>query len=287
MIIDCHFHLDPEMMDISQIIQRMDQSKIDKVALIASLIDPLPDPPKFLIPCLIWLLKRNMFRPLGRILCSNFTKQGDIQILSKTYSIYQKPDNDPIFNAIDQYPERFLGWAFINPNSDQDIVLETNRWIDHPNCIGIKTHPFWHQYRPVELIPAAKIAAKKGKPILIHLGFDEHGDYLSLLEAIPELKLIIAHAGFPKYSDQWDIIRTLPNVFVDLSQTIYVDMQTIKEVVRCLGPEKCLFGTDGPYGSKNKDGLFDFDIISQQISQLFPEPDVQECIMGNNFKQFL
>jgi len=287
MIIDCHFHFDPEMLSISQLIQGMDQNNIDKVALIPKLIDAIPDPPSFLIPVLLWLLKRKMFRPLGEMLCSNFTQKGDIQILTKAYPIYQKPDNSIIFETIDHYPERFLGWIFINPNSDQDTVSEINRWIDHPNCVGIKAHPFWHRYAPVDLVSAAQLAVKKGKPMLIHLGFGDHGDYLSLIEAVPELKLILAHAAFPEYGDQWEIIRSLSNVFVDLSQTIYVDTKTMQEVVNSLGPEKCLFGTDGPYGSKTQDGLFDFDVIINDIKMLFPDTDIQNSILGDNFYRLI
>jgi hypothetical protein len=40
-----------------------------------------------------------------------------------------------------------------------------------------------------------------GKPLLIHAGFDAHGDYDALLQKAPDLKLILAHAGFPLYFD--------------------------------------------------------------------------------------
>ncbi|MBF0451038.1 MAG: amidohydrolase [Candidatus Magnetomorum sp.] len=287
MIIDCHFHFDPRMLSIEQLIQKMDQSQIDKIALIPPLTDPIPDLPKILLELLQWLLKRKTFRPLGRLLCSNFTKQGDIQILLKSYPIYKEPDNATLFDTIDRFPDRFLGWILIHPKSQQDSIAEVHRWIDHPNCVGIKAHPFWHQYAPAELIPVAEIASAKGKPMLIHLGFDDHGDYQRLVQTVPELKLILAHAAFPEYKDQWKSIRSLPNVFVDISQTAYVNIQTIAEVINYLGPEKCLYGSDGPYGSEGQDGLFDFDVILKQIKQTFPDLSVQEAIMGKNFQRLI
>jgi predicted TIM-barrel fold metal-dependent hydrolase len=265
----------------------MSQSKIDKVALMPSMIDPFPEPPSILIDILQFLLKRKIFRPLAHHLCANFSQKGDIQILLKNYSIYPKPDNRQIFDIIDQYPDKFLGWIFINPASDQDVISEISKWIDHPNCVGIKAHPFWHRYAPMELFPTAKIIEKKGLPLLIHCGFDTHGDYLSLVKAVPDLKLILAHAAFPEYDDNWQVIQSYPNVYVDLSQTSYINKQTIQDVVNILGWKRCLFGTDGPYGSKDNHGQFCFDIIKSQIESLFSDLDCQQGILGGNFMDLI
>ncbi|KPA18380.1 Amidohydrolase 2 [Candidatus Magnetomorum sp. HK-1] len=287
MIIDCHFHLETRILDLSELIQKMEECHIDKVALIPTMVDPFPEPKEILLRLLQKLLKSQTFRPLARLLCSNFTKQGDIQILSKSYHIYPEPDNETIFDVIDRYPDHFFGWIFINPKSNQNIESEIFRWIDHPNCVGIKAHPFWHRYPPSELIPAAKIATQKEKPMLLHLGFDAHGDFKSLIQAVPEVKLILAHAAFPEFSDIWKTIKSFSNVYVDISQTSYVNEQTIKDVVNFLGPEKCLFGTDGPYGSMGKDGLFDFNVILKQVKQIFPEADIQKKILGENFQSLI
>ena len=44
------------------------------------------------------------------------------------------------------------------------------------------------------------------------------------------------------------MIRDSPNVLVDLSQTSYVGRRMLRDVVGALGPDRCLYGTDGPYG---------------------------------------
>lgn len=284
MIIDCHFHYEPRILKQSNLLQKMSQAGIDKVALMPSMIDPFPEPPKILTNILQFLLKHKMCRPLGHYLCANFSNKGDIQILLNRYSIYSKPENSQVFDMIEQYPDKFLGWIFINPASDQDVVAEISKWIDHPNCVGIKAHPFWHRYDPVELIPAAQIAKNKGKPMLIHCGFNTHGDFLSLIQAVPELKLILAHAAFPGYHDHWRTIQAYPNIFVDLSQTSYINKQTIHDVVNQLGWQRCLFGTDGPYGSRDNKGEFCFHIIQSQIKSLFPDLDCQHGILGKNFE---
>ena len=283
MIIDCHYHLEPRIESLSDLLKKMHECHIDKVALIPTMIDPFPEPPEILLSLFMKLLKNKALRPLAKLLCSNFTNQGDIQILSKSYSIYPEPDNTTVFDVIDRYPYNFLGWIFVNPQSNQNMVSEVLKWIDHPNCVGIKAHPFWHRFPPLYLVDVAKIAVQKDKPLLLHLGFNDHGNFNSLIQAVPEIKLILAHAAFPEFYDTWKIIKKLPNVYVDISQTSYINEQTIKEVVNFLGPGKCLFGTDGPYGSKDRDGLFDFNIILKQVKHLFPEAIDQNRILGENF----
>jgi len=287
MIIDCHFHYEPRILNQSSLLQKMAQAGIDKVALMPSMVDPFPEPPSITTKILQFLLKHKMLRPLGYQLCANFNKKGDIQILFQRYAIYPKPDNKQVFNIIDQHEDKFWGWIFINPASDQDVSSEISKWIHHPNCVGIKAHPFWHRYAPSELIPAAKIAEKNNKPMLIHCGFNAHGDYLPLIQAVPELKLILAHAAFPGYHDDWRMIQPDNNVFVDLSQTAYVDKKTIQAVVNTLGWQRCLFGTDGPYGSRDRNGSFCFNSIKSQIELLFPDMECQKGILGKNFEKMV
>ena len=68
----------------------------------------------------------------------------------------------------------------------------------------------------------------------------------------------MAHTGFPGYSDTWREIKKRKNVFVDLSQTSYVGPRTLRAAVEYLGADRCLFGTDGPYGFHGPDGTIDY-----------------------------
>jgi len=53
----------------------------------------------------------------------------------------------------------------------------------------------------------------------------------------------------------------MKNVYVDLSQTSYVSERATRDVVAYLGVERCLYGTDGPFGFHGGDGLFDYDFL--------------------------
>ena len=91
----------------------------------------------------------------------------------------------------------------------------------------------------------------------MHSGWGSHGNYDLLLKKAPDLKLLLAHAGIPLYSETWNNIKQYKNVYIDLSQTSYLNDRMTKDAVDFLGVEKCLFGTDGPYGVHGSDDLFD------------------------------
>ena len=83
------------------------------------------------------------------------------------------------------------------------------------------------------------------------------------------------------------MIKAQPNVYMDLSADAYVDMKTTRCAVDFLGVERCLFGTDGPYGSREADNLFDKGFIKGRLENLFPDKGVQKRLSGDNFRQII
>jgi len=287
MIIDCHYHLERKLLTDDELLKKMDECEVGKVALMGVINEPIPKPPEFLLKILRFTLTHSSFRFLAKVLAANFTSEGDIKLPTRIFHLYPNPKNEPIFQAVADKPDRFLGWVFVNPQGGTDQIQELNKWKDKPGFIGVKAHPFWHRYQPVELLPVAVQLAKMEKPLLIHAGFDAHGDYDVLLQKVPDLKLILAHAGFPLYSDTWNKIKNNKNVYVDLSQTSYLNDRTTRQAIEYLGVERCLFGTDGPYGVHGDDDLFDYSFIKRRIERLFPDKEIQKKLLGENFLELI
>ncbi len=282
MIVDCHYHLNESLLSVEELLKKMDESGVDKITLMANMCSPLPNVKESLLKLNRFFLTHRTLRWLGRKFTENFTPEGDFRILKKNVKIERDPNNQPVFDSVKNYPNKFWGWIFINPKGN-DQLQEFNKWKDLPGAIGVKAHPFWHRFYPIELLPVAKQVAALGKPMLLHLGFRDYGDYNALLKEVPNLKLILAHTAFPYYSKIWKSIKDKPNVFVDLSQTMYVDGTTTRRVVKFLGADKCLFGTDGPFGSLGSEGKFDLGLIKRRIEKLFPDKNVQAKVLGENF----
>lgn len=284
MIIDCHYHLEPRLLDIEGLLRQMDTAGVEKTALMAVVSDPIPKPPELLLNLLRFALTHRAFRFVAKRLAANFTPAGNLKIPAGVFRLYSDPDNDPVFAAATAHPDRFLAWAFVNPRGAGDPVALLDRWKAHPGFIGVKAHPFWNRFDPAALIPVARQLARLGKPLLIHAGFDANGDIQRLLDAVPDLKLILAHAGFPYFADTWKQIEGQQNVFVDLSQTSYLDDRTTGRAIAALGPGRCLFGTDGPYGVHDEAGGFDYGFIKRRIERLVADPVDRERILGENFR---
>jgi len=287
MIIDCHYHLEQRLLADDELLRKMDESEVDKVALMGVINEPIPKPPEFLLNIFRFSWSHIPFRFIAKLLSNNFTSKGDIKLPTGVFHIHPSPNNEPIFQAVSKNPERFLGWVFVNPRGEKDPVQEFNKWKSNHGFIGVKAHPFWHRYHPIELLPVAEQLFQIGKPLLIHAGWDSHGDYDVLLQKVPDLKLLLAHAGFPLYSETWNKIRSYKNVSIDLSQTSYLNDRMTKEAVNYLGVEKCIFGTDGPYGVHGDDGLFNYSFIKRRIEKLFPDLEIQKKLLGENFLELI
>lgn len=285
MIIDCHYHWDERILPREALLKKMDSVGIDKAALMGIVCDPFPEPAPFLVGALQMFLANRTTRGIGRALSAQFTPEGDIKILGKGYHIYPEPDNAPVFQAIKDYPERFLGWVFVNPRGKNDPVRELEKWQGALGFIGVKAHAFWHRYAPVELAGVAEKVAALKKPLILHAGFGAHGDFLALLDRVPDLKLILAHAAFPEYGDTWKAVKHMKNVSVDLSQTSYVGERATRDVVAYLGVERCLYGTDGPFGFHGSDGLFNYDFLKNRLERIFPDKGVQRRLLSQNFME--
>ena len=283
MIIDCHYHLEERVYSADRLISEMKKCGIDKVALMGSLIEPFAEPPRFLINVLQTLLENRFLRGLGKVLISNFTDKGELKILGTPYPITTDPDNKKVFDAVKKHPDQFLGWVFVNPKGKKNQVAELEKYQDRQGFIGVKAHPFWHHFNPVELAPVAERLAKTGKPLLIHAGFGEEGNFEALLKKVPDLKLILAHAGFPGYADTWKKIKPMKNVYLDLSQTSYTSETATRRALEFIGPDRLFFGTDGPYGFHGPDHRYDYGFIKRRIDSMFPDPRVRHKLLGGNF----
>ena len=285
MVIDCHYHLEERLLKTEELLQKMDTAGVAKTALMGCQVDPYPEPPSLLINLLHVLLTQGFLRSIGKLFVAQFDSAGNIKILGKSYPIYPDPDNAAVFATVEKYPDRFLGWIFVNPQGKKDQVAEFEKWKGTPGWVGVKAHCFWNHHAPIALVPVAEKLAKTGKPLLIHAGYGVEGDFMALLKEVPNLKLILAHTGFPLYYDTWKRIGHMKNVFVDLSQTSYVNEKTLRKAVEYLGVERCLFGTDGPYGFHGSDGKFDYGLIKKRIENLFPDQGVQRRLLGENFAE--
>lgn len=287
MIIDCHAHFDPRMLDADRVVAKMDAAGVDRIAMIPAMNDPLPETPERLLA----LMRRLSGSRAGRVIVEAthralLTPEGDLRLGGKVTSIYSRPDNEGVARLIASHPGRFLGWIFLNPRNNPGVLDELERWRGVRGMIGVKLHPHWHDYRTEILGPLLRRIEELGLPVLIHLGFGKRGDFRDICARFPRLTVIAAHAGFPFYKDLWRYQGAYPRLHVDLSSP-YIDEALARAAVRAMGPERCLYGTDAPYGFHAGDGSYDYGRIKGWVERMPVSSSAREGILGDNFRAIL
>lgn len=285
-IIDCHAHFEPRMLAVDRVLAKMDAAGVQRVALIPTMNDPLPQTPERLLAVGRMLMQSRLGRRVAeKVHRRMLTREGDLRLSGKVYRIYPQPDNAALARVVAEYPKRFLGWIFLNPRADTDALEELERWRS-PGMVGIKLHPHWHDYTTDLLDPILARAEELRMPVLVHLGFGRRGDYRAIAVRFPKLVIISAHAGMPFFQDLWVHAKDCPNLHIDLSSP-YLDEKIVRAAVKAMGPERCLYGTDAPYGFHEDDGSYDYGEIRGWVERLPISHAAREAVFHGNFGRIL
>lgn len=111
---------------------------------------------------------------------------------------------------------------------------------------GFKIHGFtddWHN-RSELLRRVFQIAAERKLPVVLHTGGrleSEAGAYAELCQEFGHVKTVLAHGRPVKQAI--DVMKHSQNVFVD---TAFMPLADIRRVVKSLGVDRILFGSDFP-----------------------------------------
>jgi len=158
--------------------------------------------------------------------------------------------NDFIAEECKLHPS-FIGFATMQQDF-QDVESELDRALELGLC-GVKIHPDIQQVdaddpRMMALYAAAE---KRNMPLIIHAG-DYRYDYshprriAHILHEFPKLRVNAAHLGgwsLPHGGLDW---LKNENCFVDMSSSMYGDMNKTREIIEAFGADRVMFGSDFP-----------------------------------------
>jgi hypothetical protein len=201
----------------------------------------------------------------------------DILCLSAEASITadHRLGNDLVGEAVELFPDRYLGYACINPHYPEESVAELHRCFDVLKCKATKIHPMFHAhpanglgYRPVW-----EFAATKGCPMLTHtLGGDPTCNpkmFDPLARDYPQVPILLGHAGnnLAGVAEAVEVCRNRDNVFLDLNYaTIHYGL--VEHLVDRVGAEKLIFGSDVSWNSLSYSlGMILFAKISDEVKE--------------------
>lgn len=152
--------------------------------------------------------------------------------------------NAAVANIVATAPERFLGFACVNPSRDRGHVLALLQDALRLGLRGIKCHRYDGRLTR-EVCEAARY-------LQLPLLYDAMGE-ISLVELVaaeyPGVDFIVPHLG--SFSDDWrahtaliDLLARYDNVYADTAGVRRFDY--LVQAVQRAGAHKLLFGSDGP-----------------------------------------
>jgi len=191
-----------------------------------------------------------------------------------------REQNDQVLRAMRAFPDRILGFVYLNPRYADASLSELDRCVRDGPMTGVKLWIAMHANAP-ELDRIVERAAALGVPIYQHSWLKITGnlegestpfDVAELAQRHPSAHIICGHAG-----GDWErgirAIRGFNNVSIDLAGSDpcagFVEM-----AVRELGAGRVLFGSDA--------GLRSFaSQLGKVLGAEIPEADKRAILCGN------
>lgn len=171
------------------------------------------------------------------------------------------------------HPGRFFSFAMVHPQRDRGRIGPLVAQAVRAGFSGIKVH---RHDAPItrEICEAARAYRL---PVLYDV-MDEVATLELLAAEYPDVPFVIPHLG--SFADDWksqvafiDHLVRHPNIYTDTSGVRRFDL--LAEAVRRAGPEKILFGSDGPWLHPG--------VELYKVRALGLDPWQESLVLGGNF----
>jgi predicted TIM-barrel fold metal-dependent hydrolase len=161
-----------------------------------------------------------------------------------------KEDNQYISKIIKEYPDKFSGFARINPWSKQ-AVSDLENAVLKMGFSGLKLHPEVDSFRPTDEIvyPLIEKSEKLCIPVIIHShrpGKAQPALIGDLAISYPEVTFIMAHMGGNLYQDAFFVAKVCPNVILECSAQPWIH-RIARGIIDKIGSKRLIWGSDYPF----------------------------------------
>lgn len=168
-----------------------------------------------------------------------------------------------------KYPQ-FIPFISVTPTMKGRSPVEELQHKFKWGMKGLKMHPVAQGFAPDDkrMWPVYQWMVEHDLPITAHSGvnidqkshFGEPERWIPVLEEFKDLKLILAHLGNGFWDQSVEIADKFPQVMFDTAIAIShiespttLDDEEAGDLIRTIGPERILFGSDYPWINPKKD----------------------------------
>ena len=204
-----------------------------------------------------------------------------------------KITNNDVSDFVKKYPDRFIGFAGIDPNKGMDAVRELDVAVRDLGLKGLNVTPCSHKLRSNDkkFYPVYAKCVELDIPIAMHTGINfstelpiDFGNPIYLDEVgcdFPELKIIMTHAAWPWTAEACALAWKNKNVYLDISSVApkYIGSSRsgwdpVFQFANSILQDQILFGTNWP--------MIPFDRSIREFLELPFKEEVKEKILHKN-----
>lgn len=177
--------------------------------------------------------------------------------LKPPYDKNIEPENRAVYEATLRYPDRLIGFGWVNPRlGRQAAELTIRRCFEEYNFAGLKFNGAQDDYLIDDerlALPLIEQAVSYGKPIAFHIGADfyenTHPNRLGRIAGrFPQTHFLMVHmggAGKPSlFRSAIEVAQQHPNITLVGSE---IEDRAILAAIAALGAERLCFGSDMPF----------------------------------------
>lgn len=136
--------------------------------------------------------------------------------------------NEQIAKIVAAYPNRFFGFASVDPHR-KDAIEALDYAFGDLQLLGLKLNPSKQRFYPTDEImePIYRLCERYNKPIIFHAGLSWEPDaptkfsqplaFEEVLIRHPDLRCCLAHFGWPWVRETVMLMLKYPNVYTDTS----------------------------------------------------------------------
>jgi uncharacterized protein len=192
--------------------------------------------------------------------------------------------NDSILNAMKRFPDRYLGFLFINPIYGKESLEEIKRCVDQ-GMVGLKVYnqvkindplfyPVIEKFIDLKMIILMHahcgigVGGKRTRHGNIQPNASIPEDFVEAAERYPEAMFQYAHTGG---GGDWEYackaVKDYPNIYVDTSGSNN-EGNMVDFALEHVGEDRLFFGTDGSY-YQGVSGIFASKMNDSQKKKVF------------------
>jgi predicted TIM-barrel fold metal-dependent hydrolase len=162
--------------------------------------------------------------------------------------------NEMTSAAVRAYPDRFIGYASVNPHYPERSQTELARSFDELGLLLIKVHPSIMQY-PITgsgYEPTWRFASERKTVVLSHTwsggAICAPKQFESLAKEYPDVTFLLGHSGGSPagYVEAIAAAQKYPNIYLDICRSVMSPVW-VERLVNEVGADRVLWGTDFPF----------------------------------------